>query len=162
MAKSGLSQLIPYVVNFSAVVGILGYVGRKPLQKFLYQRHEHLKDLMESAARAYHSAKERFEKTSGKLSHFDREAKEILQRAEHAGVEQAEEIMKNATADVERVAKDAERILANEINEHQKTIRNRVINEAIEKTKEILKKDLKSEDHSRILKSVRSSLEAEV
>ncbi|RYZ97742.1 MAG: hypothetical protein EOP11_21615, partial [Proteobacteria bacterium] len=61
MAAAHLHDVIPYAVNFSVVVVILAVVLKKPARKFIYQRHERMKDAFESATIAHQKAATRAE-----------------------------------------------------------------------------------------------------
>ena len=161
MAAEGLSGLIPYAVNFSVVFGAAVYFGRAPLRKLVYQRHEHRRDLIDAAAAAKKSAEKRFLEVQESMKRLTEDGRRILLEAEADARSEAEQILKRADSEVTRLAKDAERILVNEEEQQAHSIREQVLDMALERAEKNLRTGMKREDHGAIIKAAKRKLEAE-
>jgi len=155
-----LKHVLPYAVNFSIFAIILGSLLRKPLQKFVFQRHERIKDFVESSAGAHASALDRAKRARGVLLSFDSEIAAVEAEELRLAKEEAAELIARAKKDVERVALDAKRIAENEAQELSDGVRAKFLLQAIDAADASLRDDLKSEQHNYILRAARSSIEA--
>ena len=77
--------VVPTVI--AIVVALLVFMTRKPLRKFVYQRHERMRDAVESAAIAHHNALTRADAAKAALAAGGAEESAVLRR-ESAGAEQ--------------------------------------------------------------------------
>lgn len=160
MAADGLSGLIPYAFNFSIIAGAAAYFGRAPIRKLVYQRHERMKDLVESATKAKKGAEKRFLEVQTKLQKITEESRKLLQEAEADAKSEAAQLLARADHEVARLRTDTDRILKNE-EEHRSTdLRNNMINQAIVAAEASLRKNLKKEDHTAIIRRAKSRLES--
>lgn len=155
------SGLIPYAVNFSIVIGAALFYGRAPIKKFVYQRHERQRDLIDSAAAAKKNAEKRFLEIQENLRSLGDESRRLLAEAEADAKAEAQTIEKRADADVARVKKDVERILAGEVEQREAGMRKLVVDLAADKATKMLRGQMKKEDHSAILRVAKRSIEAE-
>lgn len=161
MAAEGLSGLVPYAINFSLVFGAIGYFGRAPLRKFVYQRHERQRDLVDAAAAAKKNAEKRFIEVQDNLKRLTEDGRKILQEAEQEAKAEALQILKRADAEVARLEKDAERIIANEEEQQANALRGHMLEMALASAETKLRSGMKKEDHSAIIRVAKRKLEAE-
>jgi F-type H+-transporting ATPase subunit b len=160
MAASGLSDLVPYAINFSIVASAAVYFGREPVRKFVYQRHERMKDLIESASRAKKVAEKRYLEVQNKLQTITDESRKILSEAEQDAKTEASLLLSRADQEVGRLNTDTDRILRNEEESRANKLRNNMINLAIASAEQSLRKNLKKEDHSAIISRAKSRLDS--
>ena len=154
--------LIPYFVNFAIVVALLVFMTRKPLRKFVYQRHERMRDAVESAAIAHHNALTRADAAKAALAAVGAEESAVLRR-ESAGAEQEKkEILEKAGSEVLRVTREAERLAGLEQEEAADRVKGQFLDLVVHETEENLKRGLKKDDHSAILKRAQNSIEVGV
>lgn len=155
-------ELIPYFVNFSIVVALLFVMGRKPLRKFVYQRHERMRDAFEAAAIAHKKAAARADSAARALKGLSAEEGALL-RAESESLEREKrEILDKAQAEAARVLKEAERLAAVEQDEASDRVKGQFLSLVIRETEDTLKRSLKKDDHSAILKRAQNSIEVGV
>ncbi len=160
MAASGLSGLIPYAINFSIVAGSFIYFGRKPLAKFVFQRHQRLKDQVESAEVAKKEATKRFEEVMKSLENSEKEIELLLAETEKDAKSEALEILTRAESDAEKLKSDAERILEHEKTAQLSAMKQKLIVSAVGKAKDTLQKGMNDEVHTKMLNVAKSQLEA--
>lgn len=161
MAAEGLSGLVPYAVNFSIVAGAYFYFGRKHLHKYLYQRHERQKDLVESAVKAKRLAESRFLEIQEKLKTLNEQVKAIDTELEQEALREVQQIRERTVQDTARIKTDSERIIRNEEEQLAQKLRAEVISLAVAKAETSLQSVMKTEDHRAIIKTARKRIEAE-
>jgi F-type H+-transporting ATPase subunit b len=162
MAASGLRDVIPYAVNFSAVVVILAVITRKPLKKFLYQRHARMKDAVESAAIAHEKAKARMLAAKKNLDSAAAEEQLILSKERSQAEIEKSEILEKAKAESQRVVAEAERLAVFEQEEASEKVKQEFLDLVVREAESSLKNGLKRDDHQAILKRAQNSIEVGV
>ncbi len=160
MAATGIEGMIPYAVNFTIVASAAIYFGRKPLAKFVFQRHERAKNLVESAADTQREAKKRFEKVMRSIENSLEEVQTLLNESEAGAKAEAKEILEKAEADVAKVKADAEKIVEYERNGQLESLKQRVISRALDQAEVELHKDMNDDFHSTALKRAKTQIEA--
>lgn len=154
--------LLPYFVNFAIVLALVVFMARKPLRKYVYQRHERMQDAFEAAAIAHKRAAERADVARRSLAALANEERALLQRESASAEQEKREIMEKAQAEALRVAKDAERLAGVEQDEAADRVKNQFLDLVVRETEESLKRGLKRDDHSAILKRAQNSIEVGV
>jgi F-type H+-transporting ATPase subunit b len=154
--------LIPYFINFAIVIALCVFMGRKPLRKFVYQRHERMRDAVESAAVAHQKASARAEAAKRALAAATQEEKSILQKEASSTELEKKEILDKAAAEAQRVSREAERLAGVEHEEASEKVKGAFLDLVVRETEESLKRGLKKDDHSAILKRAQNSIEVGV
>ncbi len=162
MAASGLRDVIPYAVNFSVVVVTLAVLTRKPLKKFLYQRHERMKDAVEGAAIAHEKANTRIQAAKKKLESSASEEQQILQKEKQSLEQEKREILEAAKAEASRLANETDRLATFEQEEASEKVKEEFLQLVVRETENSLKSGLKKDDHHAILKRAQNSIEVGV
>ncbi len=156
------APLIPYFINFTIVVILCVAMGRKPLRKFVYQRHERMRDAVESAAIAHRKASARADAAKKKLAAVAQEERSILSK-EAAGAEaEKKDILDKAHAEANRVAREADRLAGVEQEEAMERVKGQFLNLVVREAEVGLKRDLNREGHSAIVKRAKNSIEVGV
>ena len=162
MSVHHMKDLTPYAVNFSIVLVMLAAMVRKPAQKFLYQRHEHMKDAVEAALASHKKALARFSAAEKSAKAASQESAALVDREVAAAKAEAGEISQKASAEVVRLQKEAERLSQVEAEAAQERVKMDFLNLVVNQTEDDLRRGLKKDDHSAILKRAQSSIEVGV
>lgn len=162
MAIKTMQEVVPYAVNFGVVVVILAAVLRKPTRKFIYQRHERMKDAVESAAIAHRKAEDRVSAARRAMEQVVREESALLQR--EAGYSEAERavILEKTKQETQRLALEADRLAQVEQEDASDRVRGQFLELVVKEAEENLRRGLKKDDHSALLKSAQKSIEVGV
>lgn len=155
-------EVIPYAVNFSIVVVILASVLRKPARKFLYQRHERMKDQIESAAIAHKKAEARVEVARRAMQQLASEEASLLEKERKYADQEKNEILTKAKAEVARVQHEADQLAQAEQEAALERVKGQFLREIVSGAEESLKRGLKRDDHTAILKRAQNSIEVGV
>jgi len=162
MASQHIHEVIPYAVNFSIVLVILAVVVRKPARKYIYQRHERMKDAFESATIAHQKAATRAEAARKAVGGLGQEEASIMTRERQYAEQEKADLLAKANAEAQRVGQDAERLASHEQSDASGRVKQEFMNLVVAKAEESLRQNLKKDDHSAILKRAQSSIEVGV
>jgi F-type H+-transporting ATPase subunit b len=162
MAVKNIQDVAPYAANFSLVVVFLAVMLRKPLRKFLYQRHERTKDAVESAAIAFDKAQAKAEQARAQLAKVAAEEAGLLQRERSQAEVERAEILAKAASEARRVSAESARLAQVEQEEASDRVKDQFLELIVAEAEERLKRGLKKDDHSAILKRAQSSIEVGV
>ncbi len=154
--------LIPYFINFGIVLALVVFMARKPLRKYVYQRHERMRDSFEAAAIAHKKAADRAEGARRSVAELANEERVLLQRESASAEQEKREILEKAQAEVQRVTRDAERLAGVEQDEAADRVKGQFLDLVVRETEESLKRGLRRDDHSAILKRAQNSIEVGV
>lgn len=158
----GFQQIVPYAVNFSIVVVLLVFIARNPLKKYLYQRHERMRDFLEDSARVHAKSLERNKAVSAQLSSAEREMGRIVEREIAQAKQEAQEHVQKSHEEVERIEKEAQRLADTEGSESEGRVKSVFVDLVISQTEAALRQELKKDDHSAIIKRAQNSIEVSV
>jgi F0F1-type ATP synthase membrane subunit b/b' len=152
-------EVFPYFVNFSITIALLVFMTRKSLRRYVYQRHERMKDAVESAAIAHQKALARIEAAKKAIAGADTE-EQRLSAAERAMVEQEKnEILQKSRAEATRQAQESDRLASAEREEAFEKVKAQFLAAVVQGTEQKLKANLKKDDHSAIIKRAQNSIE---
>ena len=162
MASQNIQEVIPYAVNFGVVLVILAATLKKPARKFLYQRHERMKDAFESATIAHQKAALRAEAARKAVSALAAEEGALLAREREFAEQEKQEILVKARGEAQRVEEEAERLAGAEQADASGRVKEEFLRLVVEQTEESLRKNLKRDDHQAIVRRAQSSIEVGV
>ena len=157
-----IRALLPYFINFALVVLALYFMLRKPLRKFIYQRHERMRDALESAAIAHKKAVERAQIARKAMAAIAEEEKSLLQNEAGAAEDEKREILAKAQAEALRVAREADRLAHVEQDDASERVKSQFLDLVVRETENRLRDGLKRDDHNAILKRAKNSIEVGV
>lgn len=158
--NEALHHVLPYIVNFSILVVGVVFFTRKPFQRFVYQRHERIKDSAESAARDRSAVEARVKKVEAAVAAFSQDAERIRTQERLGATQDVNEIAEKARQELASIQSGGQRIIENESRERQLQVRGAYVDLILRETEEKLKKGLKREDHSGLVKSAGGKIEA--
>lgn len=162
MEHQNISQVIPYAVNSAIVVVILFVVARAPLRKYLYQRHERMKDAFEGSKAVFEKAQSRNEQAKKALSSLAAAQAQVRDQVRADGDAEARALMDKSKAEAQRIEADADRLASAEMEESSNRIKDELVRAVISRAEEGLRKELKNDDHKAIVKNAQNSIEVGV
>jgi F0F1-type ATP synthase membrane subunit b/b' len=152
------SPLIPYFINFAIVIALLVWMLRAPFRKYVYQRHERMRDAVESAAVAHRKASDRAEAAKRALATVSAEEKRILAQDAATVDQEKKDILDKAQAEALRVGRETERLAGAEQEAAGDRVKGQFLDLVVREAEESLKRGLKKEDHSAIIKRAHDSI----
>jgi F0F1-type ATP synthase membrane subunit b/b' len=160
VAVKNIQEVVPYAVNFSIVVVFLSVVLRKPLRKYVYQRHERIRDSIESATIAFNRAKERADRASAALRGLAGEVQGIKESERQAALREKQQIEAAAQTESARWALEGQRMAEADAQEAGQKIKEQFLRLVVAQAEAKISGGLDKGRHEEILKGARASIEA--
>lgn len=154
--------VLPYAVNFSILVIALVFFTRKPFQRFVFQRHERIKDAVLSADKDKRLASDRMDAVARALKTFNEDAEKIRNDERHAGVLESAAIAERSKQELARISAESIRIIENESRERELLVRRKFVDLVAKDAEGKLSKNLKRDDHGGLIKRAGAHIEVSV
>ncbi len=151
-------HLIPFGINFTITVTALFFILRKPLRKFVYQRHEKIKDLVHFANKSEKEAQDRLEQAEKLLSTMSEEEKRITAQEIDKAQRRAKSLLEKNEESVRRMEADAQRIIENEARQLEEALFLSLLNRAEGSAKEKISSTVKEKEQKELLKKAVNQL----
>ena len=153
-----IGKLIPNWISFVAQLGALLVLilvvvifGYKPIKKIINKRQEHIMSEIEEAEKSKAVWQENELKSKETVLASNRTAADIVAEAKSNAEVERNKILEQTALDVERMKKDAENDIARMEVEAQEKIRKEMVSVALDASKELLGREVTSEDNTRLL-----------
>ncbi|MCC6810006.1 MAG: ATP synthase F0 subunit B [Deltaproteobacteria bacterium] len=135
---------------FVFVIGLVA-VAKKPIQKFFVSRHEAVKIAVEEAQRAKLDAEAKARHYEEKIKDIDAEMKKLAASMQTSAAAEKQRLLQDAEETARRIAKDAESIIATELEKAQNELKKETVEMALKLAEEILRREIKGDDQKRLV-----------
>jgi F-type H+-transporting ATPase subunit b len=144
------TTFIGAIFNFTLLVIIFVWFGRKPLMTFLVNRKRDVEESLAEAAtlRAAAAAKEK--ELSDKLAKLDHEMASIKAEMVKAGEAERDRIVEEAEAKAARIRKDAEFVVEQQMKQLRVDVTREAVDAAVAAAQEVLAQGTTSADQQRL------------
>jgi F-type H+-transporting ATPase subunit b len=150
-AGSQLSGLLWQILNLAILLGVLVYVGRKPLAKFFAERGTRIRTDLEAAASLLAEAEANYSQWQHKLIELDEELARIRTDGRRRVEQERETILAEAQAAADRIHRDAVATVEQELRRAQASLRAEAAVLATEIAEQILRDRLDEGDLDRLM-----------
>jgi F0F1-type ATP synthase membrane subunit b/b' len=153
----------PYVamlVNFGILAAGYYLLGRKPIAAALQNRSDSIAKEIEDAQKMKREAEERAKMYQAKLETLEEEVRMARGAFVRAGEAESERILADANAKAERMRRDAEFLVEQELKQIRKDLWRDAIDTAVAAAEELLKKHVTASDHERLAEDYLAELGA--
>lgn len=148
---ASIADLISPTFNFIVLVGLLFYFLRKPVKDMVAGRQAAIKVQVEEAQLQRTEAQRRYKEFSEKLSMFEQEAKQTLEKARVDGETLKAKIIQDAQIAATRIIKDAEATAQSNIQEYKDQLRKETVEKAVELAERMIREGISRDDQKRIV-----------
>lgn len=138
-------------MNFSAVVFILGFFGRKPFAAFLQARSENISKEMKEAETLYAETQSLLTKSQQDHSTRESHAKKSFDETKAMFSRLHEKTVSAAKAEAERIQKEAKMMGSNEVQKAKEALQREVAEKSLEMAEEFLGKSLDPKDKHKLV-----------
>lgn len=153
-------MLIFKLVNFAILVGAIIWAIRKfDLFQFLEKRKEKIADQINEAQELRAQAQNLKAKRERQLEEAKQKRKEIINEAKRIGHQAKQKLLTEAEEEAERIQKEAHIIAEMEKSRLKEKLKREAIEEIMGTAYQILAKEVREEDHRRIVDSFLDELE---
>lgn len=139
------------VVNFSILVIILFYFGRKPIKEYFKKRAELIERSLKEAQEAKEFAKKALDEVQERLKNTDREIKEIIEGARMAGEKEKEALIAEGERLRQKIIEQARANIGFELEKAKKEIKSEAAMIAIELAERQIKERLSREEQEALI-----------
>ena len=157
-AEAFTSKLIPNWPSLVAQVGALVVLilvviifGYKPIKKIIKKRQDYIEDQIKDAEKSKATWQENELKSKETVLASSRTAADIVAEAKINAEKERTKILEQTALDVEKMKKDAENDIARMEVEAKDQIRKEMVSVALDASKELLGREVTSEDNNRLL-----------
>lgn len=153
IADKLVPNLLSFVIQLSSFIILLLVVfffAYKPVKKMLNKRADHIQEEIDQAEENHALALKETAEAKTLLADSKVQASEIIDAATKKGNEKYEEIVASAKRDVEEMRQAAQEDIERSKQEALQDIRNEMVNVALTASKEILKREVDSEDNTKL------------
>ena len=157
-AEAFTKKLIPnwtsFVVQVAALVVLILVViifGYKPIKKIIKKRQDYIENEIKEAEQSKAVWQENELKSKETVLASSRTAADIVAEAKANAEIERNKILEQTALDVEKMKKDAENDIARMEVEAQEKIKKEMISVALDASKELLGREVTSEDNTRLL-----------
>jgi F-type H+-transporting ATPase subunit b len=149
--KRQLWDFIWRIINFGILVFLLYKVGKKPFKEFLYSRKEKIETAIIEAENAKRLAEDRKKEYEEKLKNLEQEKQQILEQFKKEGEAEKARIIALAESKAEKIIEQAKVSAEQELEKEKEKIKRETTEAIIKMAEEIIKKNITSKDHNRII-----------
>jgi len=153
IAEKLVPNLLSFVIQLSSFIILLLVVfffAYKPVKKMLNKRADYIQSEIDQAKENHDLALKETAEAKALLADSKTHASEIIDAATKKGNEKYEEIIASAKKDVEEMRQAAQEDIERSKQEALQDIRNEMVNVALTASKEILKREVDSDDNVRL------------
>jgi F0F1-type ATP synthase membrane subunit b/b' len=150
---------IAMLINFGILIAGYYLLGKKPITSALEQRRSTISREIDEAQRMKREAEGRAKTYQAKLATLDDDARIAHEALVRAGEAERDRIVKEAVAKAERMQKDAEFLVAQEIKQIRQDLWRDAVEAAVLAAEELLTKRVTPSDQERLADDYLSELE---
>jgi F-type H+-transporting ATPase subunit b len=146
------------VINFGILITGYYLLGRKPIAAGLQSRRDSIAKDIEEAQKMRREAEERAKLYQAKLEKLDEEVRTAREGLVHAGEAERDRIILEAEAKAERMRRDAEFLVEQELKQIRVDLLRDTVEAAVGAAEELLKKRVTAADQERLAEDYLSDL----
>jgi F-type H+-transporting ATPase subunit b len=154
-----MSPEIPRIVNFIVFLGVLYYFLRQPTAQFFRDRAGRIGHEFEQARIAREKAKAQLQEIESRLHRLDDEIQELQTRATAEAEAEEARIRAAAQTDIEKLRALARRDIESATNVARLELKTFAATQAVELAKGIIQREIRDEDHHRLVQQFNEQLE---
>ncbi len=149
-SKPNQPPFIALVINTALLFGLYYWKGKKPIAEGLKNRRLAIAKEIEEAARLKAAAEERAKVYQAKLGKLDEELATAREALLQAGKAERDRAVTDATEKADRMRRDAEFMVEQEMKQLRVDIQRETVEAAIVDAEDLLKKRITPADHERL------------
>lgn len=139
-------------LNFSVLAGFLYWLLAKNIKEFFVTRRTDIKASLEEAEAAKEEAQKKYNEYITKLDKATDEIKNITEMIEAQGLAEKEKIIEDAKKAAEKLKEDTKARMEQEFKKASNELKGEAVQLSVQIAEEILKRNIKIEDHNNMVK----------
>lgn len=155
--------MLASLLNFGIWLGLIVFLGRKPIASFLANRRRGIEDGLGEARRLEEAAQKKYDEYSERIENLDNEVEKLRADFKRAGLEERDRIVAEASARAEKMHAEATFLVEQQLKTLRQELTREAIEAAIAAAEKILRERSTAADQQRLadeyLSRLRSSVE---
>ena len=147
----GLMAFVWEAGNLLLLLGVLVYLGRKPVLNYMSERRQRIQDNLASSERLLREAEARLAEWNQKASKLDVEIEELRQMARERAEQERLQILEDARATAERIKRDAASGVDREVERAKQALRDEAADLSVELAGKLLQDQVTDGDRDRLV-----------
>ena len=139
------------IMNFAGLVIVLVWALKKPIANGLNSRRQGIEDQFDELEARRGEAERLYKEYEAKLSGIDAEVENIIDAAVAQGEAEKQKIIDDANRAADDIKRQAEMAMQHELAMATKRLREEIADQAVMMAEEIIKKNLKSDDQTKLV-----------
>lgn len=148
------------LTNFIVMFGFLAYVLKQPLASFLETRRENMASKLREAKEKQADAEKRIAEYKHRLDHLEDEVQRIVTSYEKEGEADRERMKADTERAIERMVREADFTLKQEVRKAEKAIREAAASATLEAAESMVKERITDADQRRLVDTYISNMES--
>jgi F-type H+-transporting ATPase subunit b len=148
--EGGVLLQIGKIFNLGLVVGVLVWVGRKPLVEFFRNRTQSICEQLDEAQQARQEAEARLAEMRDRMRNLDRELKEIRSASEREAQAEYERLVAEAERDAEKIVARARQEIDGMTRAAQLELKAHAAELSVRLAEEKIRAEITDEDRARL------------
>ncbi|MDP7039568.1 MAG: ATP synthase F0 subunit B [Myxococcota bacterium] len=149
-----------FIVDFILFVGLLVYFTKRPVGESFKERAIGIKLSIENAEKAYRGAQKNHSFYQEKNTGLEKEVIELKEQSESAGITERDARIKNAKSYGERMRRDAQKVIDQELDKAHVRLKNTVAQKALHLAEEWIRSGLSDADRQGLTEDAIVQLES--
>jgi F-type H+-transporting ATPase subunit b len=146
--------------NLLLLLGILVYLGRKPVLNYLSERRQRIQDNLANSEQLLKDAEARLAEWNERAAGLDEEVEELRRLASERAEQEKAQILEDARAAAERIKRDAASGVDRELERAKQELRDEAADLAVELAGKLLQDQVTDADRDRLVDEFVSEIEA--
>lgn len=156
----GLMEFVWEAGNLLLLLGVLFYLGRKPVLNYLSERRQRIQDNLANSERLLKEAEARLAEWNQKASKLDVEIEELRQMARERAEQERSQILEDARATADRIKRDAASGVDREVERAKQALRDEAADLSVELAGKLLQDHVTDGDRDRLVDEFVAEIEA--
>jgi F-type H+-transporting ATPase subunit b len=156
----GLMEFALEVGNLLLLLGVLVYLGRKPVLNFLSERRQRIQDNLASSERLLKDAETRLAEWTQRAERLGGEVEELRRVGRERAEQERSKILEDARLTAERIKRDAASGVAREVERAKQALRDEAADLAVELAGKLLQQQVTDGDRDRLVEEFVAEIEA--
>jgi len=156
----GLMAFVWEAGNLLLLLGVLFYLGRKPVLNYLSERRQRIQDNLASSEQLLKEAEDRLAEWTQRAAKLDVEIEELRQMARERAEQERSQILEDARATAERIKRDAASGVDREVERAKQALRDEAADLSVELAGKLLQEQVTDGDRDRLVDEFVAEIEA--
>jgi F-type H+-transporting ATPase subunit b len=156
----GLMAFVWEAGNLLLLLGVLFYLGRKPVLNYLSERRQRIQDNLANSERLLKEAEARLAEWKDRAARLDDEVEELRRMASERAEQEKAQILEDARVTAERIKRDAVSGVDREVERAKQALRDEAADLSVELAGKLLQDQVTDGDRDRLVDEFVAEIEA--